>query len=161
MAETGLHIDAIRADGLSGDQLYVDGTDIAYDFNHIAVLQALGCRGLDIHPKTGFIVILVQQLIILRAKLGLPGSFSSQEIELTGFRCRRLFPFGHAVKTGFVQGIGLQLDLSAGRGPFEDVGIASRQIHVTAGTNCVEGHTQRSQLLSRDNPAHPYTGRSH
>ena len=52
------------------------------DLHPIAIFQSQFCGGLGIHPQAWFIGILVEQLVVLRAKLGLLRHFAGQQVEL-------------------------------------------------------------------------------
>ncbi len=86
------HINAIGADRLGHLQHDVDLADLTGHFHQIVIYQAqfLGCFG--IHPQTRFILVFVEQLVILGSKLGMLADFTGQQVELIRLRIGRFFP---------------------------------------------------------------------
>ena len=71
--------------------------------------------GFGIHPQARFVGILVQQLVVLRAKLGVLRHLAGQQVELIFAGHGRLFPGRPGRETGIGQRFGIDFDLAGGR----------------------------------------------
>ena len=92
MPVTGCEINAIRTDGLGGFQLDVDLASRAGHFHQVVIRQTQALGSCGIHPQARFIRILVQQLVVLGAKLGGLGHLAGQAGRTDSRRAREVPP---------------------------------------------------------------------